>query len=68
MAPATIDAWKWCGGVPVLDSAVLIRPARTGDSGLRLCGALGECPPKDLKIEEEWGPEVLNLCLFFLFF
>ena len=29
--------------VPVLDSAVLIRPAGTGDSGLRLCGALG--PP-----------------------
>ena len=26
--------------VPVLDSAVLIRPAGTGDSGLRLCGAL----------------------------
>ena len=25
--------------VPVLDSAVLIRPARTRDSGLRLCGA-----------------------------
>ena len=25
--------------VPVLDSAVLIRPAGTGDSGLRLCGA-----------------------------
>ena len=30
--------------------------------------ALGECPPKDLKIGEEWGPEVLNLRLFFLFF
>ena len=29
---------------------------------------LGECPPKDLKIEEEWGPEDLNLRLFFLFF
>ena len=29
--------------------------------------ALGECPPKDLKIGEEWGPEVLNLRLFFLF-
>ena len=28
---------------------------------------LGECPPKDLKIEEEWGPEDLNLRLFFLF-
>ena len=27
---------------------------------------LGECPPKDLKIEEEWGPEDLNLRLFFL--
>ena len=26
--------------VPVLDSAVLIRPAGTGDSGLRLCGAV----------------------------
>ena len=26
--------------VPVLDSAVLIRPAGTGDSGLRLCGAI----------------------------
>jgi hypothetical protein len=25
--------------VPVLDFAVLIRPAGTGDSGLRLCGA-----------------------------
>jgi hypothetical protein len=26
--------------------------------------ALGGCPPKDLKIGEEWGPEVLNLRLF----
>ena len=31
--------------VPVLDSAVLIRPAGTGDSGLRLCGAGGVDPP-----------------------
>ena len=29
---------------------------------------LGECPPKDLKIEEEWGPEDLNVRLFFLLF
>ena len=29
--------------------------------------ALGECPPKDLKIGEEWGPEVLNLRLSFFF-
>ena len=26
--------------------------------------ALGECPPKDLKIGEGWGPEVLNLRFF----
>ena len=25
-----------------------------------------ECPPEDLKIEEEWGPEVLDLRRFLL--
>ena len=28
---------------------------------------LGECPPEDLKIEEEWGPQVLNMRIFFFF-
>ena len=27
---------------------------------------LAECPPKDLKIEEEWGTLVLNMRLFLL--
>ena len=29
---------------------------------------LGECPPEDLKIEEEWGPQVLNMRIFFFSF
>ena len=28
---------------------------------------LGECPPKDLKMGEGWGPEVLNLRFFLSF-
>ena len=28
---------------------------------------LGDCPPEDLKIGEEWGPQVLNMRLFFFF-
>ena len=40
--------------VPVLDSAVLIRPAGTGDSGLRLCGAHRKGPLTGEKIDFEW--------------
>ena len=57
----------WCWSALSLDVSVsfLLDLQRTCVD--KILG-LGECPPKDLKIEEEWGPEDLNLRLFFLFF
>jgi hypothetical protein len=49
--------------VPVLDSAVLIRPAGTGDSGLRLCGALLDSVPVSGCQDSSCGEQVMKLSL-----
>ena len=51
-----------------VDSVYDSLASRLQRTGVDKILALGECPPKDLKIGEEWGPEVLNLRLFFFSF
>ena len=64
LAMLAMKDMKWKKALAGDDAASIIQP-----TGVDTILALGECPPKDLKIGEEWGPEVLNLQLrLFLFY